>query len=113
LIVALTCQIQSEYKLHLLEQEWTEKLKKVKEETEIAKGGAEARFEALRRRKEQQELEMQEQMQEMERTHMKAAEELESLYERKLAIESNRFKVLLSEKEDMECSYEEQMEVRW
>jgi len=104
-------QVQAEYKLHLHDQDWAEKTKKMKEETEAARGAAEARFEALRRRKEQQELEAVEAIQNMERAHMKAAEELESLYEKKLAIEAQRYRGLLHEKEDMECSYEEQLEI--
>jgi hypothetical protein len=52
-----------------------------------------SRFEALRRRKEQQELEAVEAIQNMERAHMKAAEELESLYEKKLAIEAQRCEI--------------------
>ena len=104
-------QVQSEYKLHLHEQDWNEKTKKMKEEMEAARSASEARFEALRRRKEQQELEAVEAIQNMERAHMKAAEELESLYEKKLSIEAQRYRALLHEKEDMECSYEEQVRV--
>jgi hypothetical protein len=104
-------QVQSEYKLHLHEQDWNEKTKKMKEEMEAARSASEARFEALRRRKEQQELEAVEAIQNMERAHMKAAEELESLYEKKLSIEAQRYRALLHEKEDMECSYEEQLEI--
>lgn len=104
-------QVQSEYKLHLHDQDWADKTKKMKEEMEAARGAAEARFEAQRRRKEQQELEAVEAIQNMERAHMKAAEELESLYEKKLAIEAQRYRGLLHEKEDIECSYEEQLEI--
>merc|ERR1719199_660328 len=104
-------QVQSEYKLHLHEQDANEKTKKMKEEMEAARSASEARFEALRRRKEQQELEAVEAIQNMERAHMKAAEELESLYEKKLSIEAQRYRALLHEKEDMECSYEEQLEI--
>lgn len=78
---------------------------------EAARSASESRFEALRRRKEQQELEAVEAIQNMERAHMKAAEELEALYEKKLAIEAQRYRALLHEKEDMECSYEEQLEI--
>merc|ERR1719199_1217624 len=104
-------KVQSEYKLHLQEQDANEKFKKMKEEMEAARSASEARFEALRRRKEQQELEAVEAIQNMEREHMKAAEELESLYEKKLSIEAQRYRALLHEKEDMECSYEEQLEI--
>jgi hypothetical protein len=83
----------------------------MKEEMEAARSASESRFEALRRRKEQQELEAVEAIQNMERAHMKAAEELEALYEKKLAIEAQRYRALLHEKEDMECSYEEQLEI--
>ncbi|KAJ1478335.1 WD40-repeat-containing domain protein [Baffinella frigidus] len=104
-------QVQSEYKLHLHDQDWNDKTKKMKEEMEAGRVAAEGRFEALRRRKEQQELEAVEAIQNMERAHMKAAEELESLYEKKLAIEAQRYRGLLHEKEDLECSYEEQLEI--
>ena len=103
--------MQSEYKLHLHDQDWNERTKKMKEEMEAARSASESRFEALRRRKEQQELEAVEAIQNMERAHMKAAEELEALYEKKLAIEAQRYRALLHEKEDMECSYEEQLEI--
>jgi hypothetical protein len=92
---------------------------------------------ALRRRKEQQELEANDALQSMERAHMKAAHELETLYERKLAIESSRsesgrcvcadlrvrvcvrwtallwrrYKQLQAEKDDLECSGLEQLEM--
>ena len=104
-------QVQSEYKLHLHDQDWNDKTKKMKEEMEAGRVAAEGRFEALRRRKEQQELEAVEAIQNMERAHMKAAEELEALYEKKLAIEAQRYRGLLHEKEDLECSYEEQLEI--
>ena len=39
-------QVQAEYKLHLHDQDWAEKTKKMKEEMEAARGAAEARFEA-------------------------------------------------------------------
>jgi WD40 repeat protein len=104
-------QIQSEYKLHLCEQEWSEKNRKLKEELESSKGAAENKFDALMRAKDQQELEAAESIHNLERAHLKAADELESLYEKKLAMEARRFKDMLQEKEDMECSYEEQIEV--
>jgi len=104
-------QIQAEYKLHLCEQEWAEKVRKLKEELESSKGAAENKFEALMRAKDQQELEAAESIHNLERAHLKAADELESLYEKKLAMEARRFKDMLQEKEDMECSYEEQIEV--
>ena len=49
-----------------------------------------------------QELEAVEAIQDMERAHMKAAEELESLYEKKLSIEAQRYRALLHEKEGIE-----------
>jgi WD40 repeat protein len=104
-------QIQAEYKLHLCEQEWSEKHRKLKEELESSKGAAENKFDALMRSKDQQELEAAESIHNLERAHLKAADELESLYEKKLAMEARRFKDMLQEKEDMECSYEEQIEV--
>ena len=60
---------------------------------------ANERLEAVRRTKEAQEREAAEAMQTMEVAHMRAAEELENLYERKLAAEAARFEALRQEKE--------------
>ena len=37
-------QVQAEYKLHLHDQDWAEKTKKMKEEMDAARGAAEARY---------------------------------------------------------------------
>ena len=37
-------QVQAEYKLHLHDQDWAEKTKKMKEEMDAARGATEARY---------------------------------------------------------------------
>ena len=98
--------MQAEYQTHLKEQYFLDQIKKDKEESQTSLDGANERLEGLKRAKEAQEREAAEAMQSMEVAHMRAAEELENLYERKLAAESARFEALRQEKEDMQCQFE-------
>ena len=98
--------MQAEYQTHLKEQYFLDQIKKDKEEAQASLDGANERLEGLKRVKEAQEREAAESMQSMEVAHMRAAEELENLYERKLAAESARFEALRQEKEDMQCQFE-------
>merc|ERR1712086_92149 len=61
--------------------------------------------------KEKQELEAAEAIQSMEEAHMKAAEELEALYERKLAMHAARYEEMRAARDDVQCQFEEKIEV--
>ena len=100
---------QAEYQTHLKEQYFLDQIKKDKEESQTSLDGANERLEGLKRAKEAQEREAAEAMEQMEVAHMRAAEELENLYERKLASEAARFEALRQEKEDMQCQFEERL----
>ena len=89
--------MQAEYQTHLKEQYYLDQIKKDKEESQKSLDGSNERLEALKRSKEAQEREAAEAMQSMEVAHMRAAEELENLYERKLAAESARWEALRQE----------------
>lgn len=99
-------QMQAEYQTHLKEQYYLDQIKKDKEESQTSLEGANERLEGVKRTKEAQGREASEVMQAMEVAHMRAAEELENLYERKLAAEAARFEALRQEKEDMQCQFE-------
>ena len=99
-------QMQAEYQTHLKEQYYLDQMKKDKEESQASLEGANERLEGVKRTKEAQGREASEAMQAMEVAHMRAAEELENLYERKLAAEAARFEALRQEKEDMQCQFE-------
>jgi hypothetical protein len=99
-------QMQAEYQTHLKEQYYLDQIKKDKEESQVSLEGANERLEGVKRTKEAQGREASEVMQAMEVAHMRAAEELENLYERKLAAEAARFEALRQEKEDMQCQFE-------
>ena len=99
-------QMQAEYQTHLKEQYYLDQMKKDKEESQASLEGANERLEGVKRTKEAQGREASEAMQAMEMAHMRAAEELENLYERKLAAEAARFEALRQEKEDMQCQFE-------
>tara|TARA_B100000768_G_C11266539_1_gene371354 strand:- start:1166 stop:2089 length:924 start_codon:yes stop_codon:yes gene_type:complete len=99
-------QMQAEYQTHLKEQYYLDQIKKDKEESQTSLEGANERLEGIKRTKEAQGREASEVMQAMEVAHMRAAEELENLYERKLAAEAARFEALRQEKEDMQCQFE-------
>ena len=105
-------QMQAEYQTHLKEQYYLDQIKKDKEEAQATLEGANERLEGVKRTKEAQEREASEAMQAMEVAHMRAAEELENLYERKLASEAARFEALRQEKEDMQCQFEERLFVQ-
>ena len=98
--------MQAEYQTHLKEQYYLDQIKKDKEESQTSLEGANERLEGVKRTKEAQGREASEVMQAMEVAHMRAAEELENLYERKLAAEAARFEALRQEKEDMQCQFE-------
>ena len=99
-------QMQAEYQTHLKEQYYLDQINKDKEESQASLEGANERLEGVKRTKEAQGREASEAMQAMEVAHMRAAEELENLYERKLAAEAARFEALRQEKEDMQCQFE-------
>ena len=99
-------QMQAEYQTHLKEQYYLDQMKKDKEESQASLEGANERLEGVKRTKEAQGREASEAMQAMEVAHMRAADELENLYERKLAAEAARFEALRQEKEDMQCQFE-------
>mmetsp|Transcript_38583 Transcript_38583/g.62503 ORF Transcript_38583/g.62503 Transcript_38583/m.62503 type:complete len:1299 (+) Transcript_38583:248-4144(+) len=100
-------QMQSEYQLHLREQHWTTQMQKLKEDKDAAMAASEIRYDTLRRRKEETEREYQEQIQTLERQHMKAAEELESVYERKLGMEVSRYAELEAQSDDIKYRMDE------
>ena len=102
-------QMQAEYQAHLTEQYYLDQIKKEKEDANAALEAANDRLEALSRQKEAQEREASERGQAMEVAHMKVAEEVENLYERKLATEVARWEALRKEKDDMQCRLEERI----
>ena len=98
--------MQVEYQTHLKEQYYLDQMKKDKEESQAALEAASEQHEVLLRGKEIQDRETTELMRSMETAHMRAVEELESMYERKLAAEAARYEVLRRGKEDLECQAE-------
>ena len=66
-------------------------------------------LEELRRSKLDDTRESSEQLAAQETAHMKAAEELEHEYERKLAAEAARWEALRKDKEDVQCQLEERI----
>eukprot|EP00743_Colponemidia_sp_Colp-15_P006147 GILK01006607.1.p1 GENE.GILK01006607.1~~GILK01006607.1.p1 ORF type:complete len:1413 (-),score=360.36 GILK01006607.1:147-4334(-) len=99
-------QSQVEYKLHQREQEYQDKTRADKEQEQMELRRIEERYEQLKGRKNMQEREAAQALQAMELAHMRAAEELESLYERKLAIEAEKYLALDQEKMEMQQGYE-------
>jgi len=102
-------QMQAEYQAHLTEQYYLDQIKKEKEDAHGVLEVANERFETLARQKEALEREHAEKVQAMEVAHMRVAEELENLYERKLTTEVARWEALRKEKDDMQCRLEEQI----
>ena len=102
-------QMQAEYQAHLTEQYYLDQIKKEKEDAHAALELANERFDTLTRQKEVLEREHAERVQAMEVAHMRVAEELENLYERKLATEVARWEALRKEKDDMQCRLEERI----
>lgn len=98
--------MQAEYQAHLTEQYYLDQIKKEKEDAHAALEAANERFETQSRQKEAQEREGSERAQATEVAHMKVAEELENLYERKLATEVARWEALRKEKDDVQCKLE-------
>lgn len=101
----------TEYKVHMKEQYYTELLKKQQADQDALRESEQQRYETLKRMKEKQELEAAEAIQSMEEAHMKAAEELEALYERKLAMHAARYDEMKGAKDDIQCEFEEKIEV--
>ena len=102
-------QMQAEYQSHLREQYFQDALRKQREEASAKLVEAQDRNEELRRAREVQQREAVESIEKQEKAHMKAAEELEHLYERKLAMEAARWEALRKEKEDRESQLEERI----
>lgn len=102
-------QMQAEYQAHLSEQYYLEQIKKEKEDSTAALDAAREKLESLHRQKEGVEREHAEKVGAMEAAHMRVAEELENLYERKLASEVARWESLRKEKDDMQCRLEEKI----
>jgi hypothetical protein len=102
-------QMQNEYQSHMREQYFQDALKKQKEEAREKMAEGSERYEELRRAKEAQAREAAEAASAQDASHMKAAEELEHLYERKLAAEAARWEALRREKEDVQCQLEERI----
>lgn len=94
--------LQAEYHTHLKEQYYLDQIKKDKEDAQAALDAANERYEGLRRAKEEEARAAEEATEAMEVAHMRAAEELEHLYEKKLAAEAARFEAMRMEKEDMQ-----------
>ena len=101
--------MQAEYQAHLREQTFQEQLRLEKLAKEEALAEAAREQDDLRRMMDVSERESAEGAQGMEAAHMKAAEELEHLYERKLAAEAARWEALRKDKEDMQCELEERI----
>eukprot|EP00658_Telonema_sp_P-2_P047119 TRINITY_DN3566_c0_g1_i2.p1 TRINITY_DN3566_c0_g1~~TRINITY_DN3566_c0_g1_i2.p1 ORF type:complete len:975 (+),score=316.30 TRINITY_DN3566_c0_g1_i2:221-3145(+) len=101
----------TEYQVHMKEQYYTELLKKQQMDQDALRESEQQRYETLKRMKEKQELEAAEAIQSMEEAHMKAAEELEALYERKLAMHAARYEEMRAARDDVQCQFEERIEV--
>merc|ERR1719313_2573571 len=101
----------TEYKVHMKEQYFTDLLRRQQTDQDSLRESEQQRYETLKRMKEKQELEAAEAIQSMEEAHMKAAEELEALYERKLAMHAARYDEMKGRKDDIECEFEEKIEV--
>ena len=102
-------QMQSEYQSHLREQYFQETLRKAEEDAHMRMMEANDVLDEVRHAKDIQAREAAEAMAAMEAAHMKAAEELEHEYERKLAAEAARWEALRKDKEDVQCQLEERI----
>ena len=102
-------QMQSEYQTHLREQYFEDTLRKEKEMAHAKMSEASEMLEELKREKDVMSREYVEADSAAEAAHMKAAEELEHEYERKLAAEAARWEALRKDKEDVQCQLEERI----
>eukprot|EP00002_Diphylleia_rotans_P028089 TRINITY_DN5662_c0_g1_i1.p1 TRINITY_DN5662_c0_g1~~TRINITY_DN5662_c0_g1_i1.p1 ORF type:complete len:989 (+),score=210.63 TRINITY_DN5662_c0_g1_i1:224-3190(+) len=100
---------ETEYQLHLKEQQYQDVLRKQEEEAETKLEQQESKYIELKERKDAAEVEAAEVVHHLEEEHLKAAKELENLYEKKLSAEMARYEELSREKEDMQCRLEEKM----
>ncbi|KAJ1618791.1 quinon protein alcohol dehydrogenase-like superfamily, partial [Pavlovales sp. CCMP2436] len=102
-------ELQAHFKLHQREAEFARGLKKEKDDAASRSDEAAARYELLARTRDRNERETGEKERATEVAHMRAAEELEHLYERKLAAEAARYESLSQQKADMQSAFEERM----
>lgn len=102
-------EMQAAFQQHQQEQDAAKALKREKEEARARAEEAAQRYEALERAKERQAREATQAGEAAEAAHMRAAEELEYLYERKLAAEAARYEALVHQKDDMQSAFEERM----
>ena len=102
-------QMQAEYQSHLREQYFQDTLRKQETDAHEKLHGAHEAIEDLRREREVEARGAQEAAAAVEAAHMKAAEELEHEYERKLAAEAARWEALRRDKEDVQCQLEERI----
>ena len=101
--------MQAEYRSHLREQHFQEALRAAKDETHARGSEVNEALDAVSREKEVAERQALEAASAMEAQHMRAAEELEHEYERKLAAEAARWEALRKDKEDVQCQLEERI----
>jgi hypothetical protein len=100
---------RTEYELRIKELQYEEMLKQVQQEAETRHQQEMARYEELHKRKVNQELHSMEQVQALEREHIKSGEELEHSYEKKQQDALARYEELKNAKDDMQYQMEEQM----
>eukprot|EP00698_Gefionella_okellyi_P005561 TRINITY_DN15065_c0_g1_i1.p1 TRINITY_DN15065_c0_g1~~TRINITY_DN15065_c0_g1_i1.p1 ORF type:complete len:1237 (-),score=364.60 TRINITY_DN15065_c0_g1_i1:70-3780(-) len=97
-----------DYELKKREREQEDRMREHNAEIEKDLRAMELKYRALRQEKETQQLEAANVVQQMETMHMKAAEELEALYERKLMAEVQRYQRLDQDREEMHQQHVEQ-----
>jgi len=100
---------QAEYQAHVREQKFAEELRRARAEGEAALAAAEARTAEVAGEAAAREEAAAAAAEAKEAAHMRAAEELEHLYERKLALEAARYEALRRKAEEAEVAFEQEI----
>jgi WD40 repeat protein len=100
---------QAEYQAHVREQVLTEERRQMRERAEAEVREAEKQMKELREQLAEHQSVTALSVAATEEEHMKTAEELELLYERKLAAEAGRFEALRRQAEDASAAFEREI----
>ena len=102
---------RTEYELRIKELQFDETLKKIQVEAESRHQQEMSRYEELHKMKVAQELQAVDTVQALEKEHIKASEEIEHVFEKKIQEANARYEELKYAKDDMQFQLEEQMRV--
>lgn len=102
---------RTEYELRIKELDYEEMLKKVQQDAETRHQGEMSRYDELHKMKVAQEIQSAEQVQNLEKDHLKSTEDLEQVYEKKQQDALARYEELKNAKDDMQYQMEEQIRV--